>query len=79
MKDNVEVWISKGVQGQVFVQITFENCTLNFYFENGEIGIKTSPNLQSLLAWKVSACLRILKYFYETSTKGIFTKLLSAF
>ena len=50
----------RGVQGQDFVPITFENCTLNFYFENGEFGIKkTIANLQPLLAWNVSACLRI--------------------
>ena len=64
MKDNVEVIHfhikSWGMQGLVFVQITFENYTLNFYFKNSEIGVKkTIANLQPLLAWKVSACLRI--------------------
>ena len=49
MKDNVEVIHfhikSRDVQGQVFVQITFENSTLNFYFENDEISIKKQlPN-----------------------------------
>ena len=72
----------RGVQGHVFVPIAFENCTLNFYFENREFGIKkTIANLQPLLAWKVSACLRIFMLprfkekhvfkiktrFYETS------------
>ena len=41
MKENVEVIHfhikSRGVQGLVFVQITFKNCTLNFYFENSEM------------------------------------------
>ena len=64
MKDNVEVIHfhinSRGVQDLVFVQITFENCPLNFYFENSEIGIKkTIANLHPLFAWNVSACLRI--------------------
>ena len=30
------------VQGLVFVQITFEKCTANLYFENGVVGIKTA-------------------------------------
>ena len=64
MKDNIEMVHfhikRRGVQGHVFVPITFENCTLNFYFENGEFDIKkTIANLQPLLAWNVSACLRI--------------------
>ena len=46
MKDNIEVinfYIkSTGVQGLVFVQITFENCTTNFYFQNDKIDIKTA-------------------------------------
>ena len=46
MKDNVEVIHfhikSRGVQGFIFVEITFEKCTLNFCFENGEVGIKTT-------------------------------------
>ena len=46
MKDNVEVIHfhikSKGVQGLVLVQITFEKYTTNFYFENGEVDIKTT-------------------------------------
>ena len=51
---------SRDVQDLVFMQITFENCTLNFYFENSEIGIKkTIANLQPFLAWNVSTCLRI--------------------
>ena len=64
MKDNAEVFhfhIKRmGVQGHVFVSITFENCTLNFYFENGEFGTKkTVANLQPLLEWNVYICLRI--------------------
>ena len=64
VKDNVEVIHfhikSRGSQGHVFVQITFENCTLNLYFENGEICIKkTIAKLQTLLPWNVSARLRI--------------------
>ena len=97
VKDNVEVIHfhikSRGVQGLAFVQITFENCTLNFYFENSELGIKkTIANLQQpLLAWNVSACLRIfmqprfkgkrvfmqLATFFISSSRRIFTKLLS--
>ena len=64
MKDNVEVIHfhikSWGVLGFVFVQIMFENCTLNLYFENSEIGIKKTIAIsQPLLAWNVSACLSI--------------------
>ena len=32
----------------VFIQITFEMCTLNLYFENGEVGIKKLGVLMSL-------------------------------
>ena len=43
MKDSVEVILfqikSRGVQGLVFVQITYEKCTTNFRFENGEISL----------------------------------------
>ena len=96
MKDNVEVIHfhikSRDVQGLVFEQITLDICTLNFYFENREIGIiKTIANLQPLLAWNVSAYLRIfmqpcfkqkrvfmkLATFFISSTRRIFTKLLS--
>ena len=64
MKGNVEVIYfhikSRGVQGFVFVQITFENCTLNFSFWKQQSSIKkTIANLQLLLAWNVSACLRV--------------------
>ena len=64
IKENVEVIHfhvkSRSVQDLVFVQITFENCRLNFYFENSEIVIKkTIVNLHPLFAWNVSACLRI--------------------
>ena len=51
---------SKSVQGLVFVQITFEKYTTNFYFENSEVGIKTAmANLQPLLTWNLSAYLNI--------------------
>ena len=44
MTDNAEVihfYIeSRGVQGLVFVQITFKKYTKNFYFENNEVDIK---------------------------------------
>ena len=58
----MKVWNIKcrSVQGHVFEQVTFENCTLNFFFENSETGMKeTIAIFQPLLAWKVSACLRI--------------------
>ena len=49
----------RGVKGHVLVPITFENCILNFFFENGKFGIKkTNANLQPLLAWNVYVCLR---------------------
>ena len=85
MKDNAKMihFLIKrmGVQGHVFVPITFENCTLNFYFENGEFGTKkTIANLQPLLAWNGYVCLRIfLAAFFISSTKLIFTKLLKKF
>ena len=45
MKDNARVIHfhikSRGVQGFVFVQIAFEKCTTNLYFENGKVAIKT--------------------------------------
>ena len=58
MKDNLEVMHfyikSRGMQGLVFVQIWFEKCTTNFYFENGEIGIKTTiTKLQPLLVYNL--------------------------
>ena len=44
MKVNVEVlhfhMKSRGVHGLLFAQKTFENFTLNFYFESSEIGKK---------------------------------------
>ena len=51
MKDNVGVIHFqikvRGREGFVFVQITCEKCTKNFYFENGEVDIKkTIANLQ---------------------------------
>ena len=43
-----------GVQDLVFVKITFEKCTTNFYFENSEDTIKTTiANLQPSLALNV--------------------------
>ena len=93
MKDNVEVIHfhvkSWGVLGFVFVQIMFENCTLNLYFENSEIGIKKTIAIsQPLLAWNVSACLSIfmqprfqwkhifikIETFFVSSSRRIFTK-----
>lgn len=64
-KDNVKVIYfyikSRGVQGLIFVQIPFEKYTTHFYFENGEVGVKTTiTNLQPLLARKISGYLRIL-------------------
>ena len=64
MKYNVEVLYfqikSRDVESLVFVQITFERCTINFYFKNGEVSVKTTiANLQPLLVWNISACLRI--------------------
>ena len=54
MKDSLEVIHfhvkSRGTQGLVFVQITFERCTINFYFEKGKVHIKTTiADLYSLL------------------------------
>ena len=31
---------SRGVQGIVFPQITFEKCATTFYFQNSEVGTK---------------------------------------
>ena len=45
MKDNFEVINfhikGRGVQGLVFVQITFEKCTTSTYIEIGEVVLKT--------------------------------------
>ena len=42
------------------MQITFEKCTTNFYFENGKVSIKTATStLQPLLDWDLTACLHI--------------------
>ena len=89
MKSNVEVihfYIkTRGVQGHGFVQITFENCTLNFYFENSEIGIKL-PNCSQIFCMFThfyvalffkKKCFMKLATFFISSTKRIFTKLLS--
>ena len=49
IKDNVEaIHFRRGVQGHVFVQITFENCSLNFYFENGKIVITSMEHFYML-------------------------------
>ena len=32
----------RGVQGLIFMQITFEKCPTNFYFENGKVSIKST-------------------------------------
>ena len=93
MKDNVEVIHfhikSWGVLGLVFVQIMFENYTLNLYFVNTKIGIKKTIAIsQPLLASNVSACLIILmqprfkwkhiflkmETFFVSSSRRIFTK-----
>ena len=95
MKDNVQVIHfhikSRGVQGLVFVQIKFEKFTTNFYFRNGEVGIKTRiASLYPLRTWNVSASLCIftqspfqwkcvfmkLATFFISSKRCIFTKLL---
>ena len=56
---------SRCVQGLAFVQITFEKCTTNFYFENGKVGIKMATvNLQPLLALKR---FHLFIYFYAAS------------
>ena len=49
MKDNVKVIHfhikSRSLQDLIFVQISFENYSTNFYFENAEVGIKAVVNL----------------------------------
>ena len=51
---------SRDIQSVTFVQITSEKCTGNLSFGNGEVDIKTTTaSCQPLLAWSVSACLRI--------------------
>ena len=46
MEDNDEVIPfhikDRCVQALVFVKITFEKCTTNLCFKNGEVGIKTA-------------------------------------
>ena len=46
MKDNVKVILfhikSRDVQGLAFVQITFEKCTTNLFFEDGKVSIETT-------------------------------------
>ena len=32
----------KCVQGVAFEKITFEKCTIYFYFENGKVGVKNT-------------------------------------
>ena len=67
MKDTVEVIHFdikvRDVQGLLFVQITFDKCTTNIYFENSKVGLKaTSANCQPLLTWNVSAYLRMFVF-----------------
>ena len=51
----------RAVQGLIFVQITFEKYTTNFYFQNSQIGIKMKiANLQPFLISNVFAYLHIL-------------------
>ena len=62
------------MQGLVFMAVTFEKCTTNLYFKNCEVGIKARiANLQPLLAWKVSACLRT--FIQLRFQKSVFSKL----
>ena len=53
-KGNVEVIHfhikSRGVQGLAFVQITFENCTLNFYFEQRNLYKKDDYQFAALIS-----------------------------
>ena len=83
IKDRIEVihfhMKSRGVQGLVFVQITFEKGITNFYFNNGVVAIKmATANLQPLLAWNVSACLSIfMQCFFDK--KRVFMKLTTLF
>ena len=65
MKDNAKVIHfhikGRGVQGLVFVQITFEKYTTNFYFQNSQVDIKTKiANLQPFLISNVFSYLHIL-------------------
>ena len=80
IKDNLDVIHfhinSRGLQDHVFVQITFENCTLNFYFENGEIVIKKQSSNCSPYQHETSLHVYAAT-FLISSTKRIFTKLLS--
>ena len=67
MKDTVEVIHFdikvRDVPSFLFVQITFDKCTTNIYFENGKVGLKTTiANFQPLLAWNVSAYLRMFVF-----------------
>ena len=53
---------SKGVQGIVSVQITFEKYTTNLYFEDDESGI----NCQSVALISMKS-FRMFMYFYAAS------------
>ena len=83
IKDRIEVihfrMKSRGVQGLIFVQITFEKGITNFYFNNGVVAIKmATANLQPLLAWNVSACLSIfMQCFFDK--KCVYMKLTTLF
>ena len=52
MKDNVkEVHFgvkSKSVQSLIFIQIMFETCAAIFYFDNSEVGTKTTHCMKSV-------------------------------
>ena len=65
----------RGVQGLVFVQITFEKCTTKFYLENGEVCIKNNLQFAVLITIKrfcmflhcYTSSFSIKTCFYETS------------
>ena len=69
MKENVEVIHfhikSWGVLGLVFVQIMFENCTLNFFFGNSEIGKKKDDcHIAALISIER---FRVFKHFHAAT------------
>ena len=65
IKDNAEVIHvhirSRGVEGLIFVQVTFEKCTKKFYFEDGEVG-----NNQQIVALISMKRFHIFTHFYTT-------------
>ena len=62
------------MQGIVFVEITFEKYTTNFYFENGEVGIKTkTAKCVALLTLHVLSFLVFnKKAFHKLATSFLF-------